>query len=215
MNVESRAQEITRTIDGLCGGTATYTITVYPLLQTFEGSLEFQNFCNNDITQNGTAEFNGTYDAQAQTFGEVALTFKNMSTTYYLVTRVMNGTWTYVRSGDSRTVTMNYAVYNSLSQDVRMVENFVLTVTAYDTYREFEVSGNFYHPDYGYVVVATPTKFVLNDGDAHVSQGVLVATGFESRKVRFTALSAATYQVEADTNGDGTYDWDSGVLNWQ
>ncbi|MFH1136509.1 MAG: hypothetical protein V1816_10555 [Pseudomonadota bacterium] len=207
-------QEITKTIEGQCGGTATYVITVYPLARTFDGTLEFQNFCNGNITQNGLVDLNGTYDAEGMTFGLVNLVFTNMSAKFFLVTRVMNGTWTYEKTGNSRTVTMNHEVYNSLAQNVHKVEDFVLTVVTGDTYRELLISGKYYHPLYGWATVATTAALTLNDGDDHVSSGVLVATGAGGRSARFTALSVQTYRIEADTDGDGVYDWDSGVLNW-
>jgi hypothetical protein len=87
-------------------------------------------------------------------------------------------------------------------------------------YVEVEIiSGRYYDPDYGYVEVYTEGPLRIDDGDDWPSDGVLVVTGDTgiaggSTMARLTALSSTTYQVEADTNGDGTYDWDSGVLYW-
>lgn len=38
--------------------------------------------------------------------------------------------------------------------------------------------------------------------------------GGGSTMARLAAFSSSTCQVEADTNGDGIYDWNSGVMNW-
>ena len=94
-----------------------------------------------------------------------------------------------------------------------------MNLTAGIDYLEFEVSGYYYDPDYGYVVISTSIPFVIYVGDYGPSVGVLVITGNTgiaggSTKARFLALSSMTYQVEADTNGDGTYDWNSGILYW-
>lgn len=81
-------------------------------------------------------------------------------------------------------------------------------------YVEFEVSGRYYDPDYGYVDFHTDTPFHIDDGDEWPSAGVLIVEGEGGTEAQLTALSSTTYIVDADTDGDGIYDWDSGVLNW-
>jgi len=80
-------------------------------------------------------------------------------------------------------------------------------------------SGRYYDPDEGYVVVSTEEAFVIYDGDDWPLQGVLVITGDTGSeggrtKARLTVLTSTTFRVEADTDVDGSYDWDSGVLDW-
>ena len=139
-------QEITKTIEGQCGGTAYYQVEVNLLTKEFWGYMEFTDFCNSNILQNGKAEFSGAYDPDTQTFGEVQLAFVDMVTSFSGVDRTMNGSWTYLKEGATRTVTMNYDVYNSVAQNIRRVEDFVLVWTLYETYKEFTVAGKFYHP---------------------------------------------------------------------
>jgi uncharacterized protein (DUF2141 family) len=86
-------------------------------------------------------------------------------------------------------------------------------------YTDFTISGLYYDPDHGYVTVSTTTPFRLYAVNSNPSQGVLIIDGRTgiaggSTKARLTAISAGTYRVEADTNGDGSYDWNSGTLNW-
>ena len=75
-------------------------------------------------------------------------------------------------------------------------------------------SGRYYDLDEGYVVVSTDSPFRVYDGDDWPSEGVLVVTGDGSTKARLTVLTSTTFRVEADTDGDGSYDFDSGDLNW-
>ncbi len=80
-------------------------------------------------------------------------------------------------------------------------------------------SGRYYDPDEGYVVVSTDTPFVIYDDDDGPLQGLLVITGDTGSeggrtKAWIEALSSTTFQVKADTDGDGFYDWESGDLDW-
>jgi len=60
----------------------------------------------------------------------------------------------------------------------------------------------------------TDTPFHIDDGDEWPSSGVFIVGGEGGTEAQLTALSSTTYIVDADTDGDGIYDWDSGVLNW-
>ena len=77
--------------------------------------------------------------------------------------------------------------------------------------------GRFYDPDYGYVVLSVEETIRTYDSDEWASSGKLILTGAEgtqggNTKIRITYLSATEYLVEADTNGDGAYDYNSGTL---
>lgn len=92
-------------------------------------------------------------------------------------------------------------------------------MTSASGYVSFTISGTYYDHDHGYVSVSTTTPFILYSGYDHPSQGVLIIDGRTgiaggSTKARLTAITASTYRVEADTNGDGSYDWNSGTVNW-
>ena len=94
-----------------------------------------------------------------------------------------------------------------------------MTLTEESSYVNVEVSGKYYDSDYGYVTITTLTPLCIYYNDSFPSDGVFVITGDTgigggSTKAQLTVLSSTTYQVEADTNGDGTYDWNSGVLDW-
>jgi hypothetical protein len=104
--------------------------------------------------------------------------------------------------------------------EVYWVRDYTMTVTEVAYYAvTFEISGSFYDPDYGFVLLSTPVPFLIDYDDDWPSEGVLVLTGDTgiaggSIEAQLTALSSITYRVEADTNGDGFYDWNSGVLYW-
>ena len=99
--------------------------------------------------------------------------------------------------------------------EVCWANNYSMTVTDGLGYEEISFTGRFYHPDYGYVSVTTPTPFRINDGAIWPYQGVLLVTGAGGAQARLTAGAALDYRVEADTDGNGDFsDYDSGWLSW-
>lgn len=88
-----------------------------------------------------------------------------------------------------------------------------MTVTDSVTYVEVEVSGEYYDPDYGYVVISTDTTLVINEGADWPSSGVLIITGENDAKARLTA-SVDTYTIDVDADGNGSYETSLGPFNW-
>jgi hypothetical protein len=56
---------------------------------------------------------------------------------------------------------------------------------------------------------------VLHDGDEWPESGTLIVTGVNDSKAKLTAMDHVTSTVEVDRDGDGAYEWDSGVMNWE
>jgi hypothetical protein len=98
------------------------------------------------------------------------------------------------------------------------LKDWILRHTHGEGYTEIvSAIGRFYDPDYGYVELSIEEGILIYAEDDRPSSGKLVLTGAEGTqggdtKIRITHLSATEYLVEADTNGDGAYDYNSGTL---
>jgi hypothetical protein len=117
-------------------------------------------------------------------------------------------------SGSLQTLTMNTLMRDEGTGKVFRAEDYVLTATVGASIVQETLSGRFYHPDYGYVVLSTLTPFSTNVDDLYPSSGELIASGGGQTRSRLTALSSSTLLIEVDTDGNGDYDYDSGTLNW-
>ena len=97
---------------------------------------------------------------------------------------------------------------------VYWAKGYSLNIFEYPGRIEVEIFGTFYHPDYGYVTVSTPDPFIVYDGDGWPNSGTLLMVGANNTKAKLTAIDETRCRIEADTDGDGVYDWDSGSLYW-
>jgi hypothetical protein len=93
--------------------------------------------------------------------------------------------------------------------------NYTITVDEYAGHVEIEIAGTFYHPDFGYITLSTPEPFVLHDGDEWPESGTLIVTGANDSKAKLIAIDHLTCTVEVDSDGDGIYEWQSDIKNWE
>jgi hypothetical protein len=206
-------------ISGTCGGNASYAIEVDTDTGAFSGQVAFNDFCEEGVTIDGSATFSGvvnvnTYELESYRFSFSYLTAISQTESY-----TMDGLVDISISGSTVIVTMDMTLQDNNLDRICKVEGYQLLLTDGDGQIEIEVSGRFYDPDYGYVDLETEQSLIINEGDDYPSSGAVVLTGElgtagGATKARLTALSASQCQVEADTDGDGVYDYQSEAISW-
>ena len=206
------------TIDGNCGGNASFTVSVDDETGDFSGSITFNSYCNDGVTISGAASFSGQVDLYTEELLEFSFSFDNLTGTSGSDSFTLDGDISFDNTVSPATMTMTMLVQDNSTGKVYKVE-YTMTLTEEANYVDVEVFGTYFDPDYGYVFITTTTPLCIYDGDDYPSDGAIVVTGSTgiaggSTMARLIALTSTTYQVEADTNGDGIYDWNSGVLNW-
>lgn len=207
------------TVSGSCGGSFTYNIQVDTDTGTFSGRLAFNSFCEEGMTMSGSANFSGVVDLGTEKLESCTVSFNAITSTYSSVSVTMGGRIHLAVSGPTSSMTMDMMVRDDGSGRVCKIENYQMDITDWGTYAEITLNGRYFDPDYGYVELETTTAFVASYADEYPHTGQLVLTGENGdaggpTRARLTALSATECQVEADTNGDGIYDHDSGVILW-
>jgi hypothetical protein len=170
---------------GSCGGTSSISMTIDDVSYSFSGTLNFNNFCEGDITLNGSASLSGTV------------------------------------SGSTINFTMNIAslvVSDKSTGLVYKAENYVTTMTTNTSvsYMTVTISGKFYHPTYGYVLVSTPDPLRYSGASIWPYSGAIKVTEDGSAPVdsaTLTALNSTQYQLDVDYGNDGIVD-SSTIGNW-
>jgi hypothetical protein len=202
------------TVYGDCGGSASYTITVNDVTGEFSGRFNYGDYCSQGVTLSGGVSFSGEVDVDTGDFLSFTFSFNNLTATSGSDSFTLRGDISYDVNDSSISVSMDMLLEDNNTRKVYWARDCTMTWTEGAGYVEFEWSGRYYDPDEGYVIVSTDTPFRVYDGENWPSEGILVVTGDGSTKARLTVLTSTTFQVEADTDGDGSYDWDSEVLYW-
>ena len=210
--------QVTDTIAGSCGGSASYTISVNDETGAFSSSFTYNNYCEGGVIISGSVDFSGQFDVATETFLTFEFSFNNLSTTLGGDSVTVKGNMSFNMTGSPIILTMTILIKDSSINRVYWVKDYRLAITEGVGYADIDISGRFYHPEHGYVTLSTEQVLRLYDLDDYPSSGILLITGKTGAeggktKARITFHSSSTYQVEADTNGDGLYD-DYGVSNW-
>lgn len=219
-NTRAALENVSDTVYGSCGGNAPFTIRVDTVTGAFTGNMTFVNYCEEGMTVNGNTTFYGTVDLNTEEIASFTFNFDNLTGTSGSESITMDGQVDYRQSGSTIYMTMNMAIQDNNKTDyVCKVEDYQMALTDRFGSSDLDISGRFFEPDYGYVVLDTLSVLSINDTADYPHSGVVTLTGNlgiagGATKARLTALSETQCQVEADTNGDGSYDYDSGAISW-
>ncbi len=198
-------------------GSASYNISVDDVTGDFSGTISFQGYCDDGDTLTGGASFSGNIDPITDAFTALSVSTSSLMVVSGADSFTIAGSLAFTAiTSVSENLSMTLNIRNDTGKVYR-IENF-LCVLMYDspslgTDSVRLVSGRFYHPDYGYVEVASASDFQFSGAADYPYAGVLVATG--SSKARLTANSdGQTFEVKADTDGNGTYETGPTVYRW-
>lgn len=203
--------------EGYCGGTMQYNLRYDDETLDFSGRFTFKDYCDEKGAKlNGTMDLSGNFDATEQ-IEYINASFKSFTITEEEDSFSLGGQVSFHFGESSDQITMNLVFYDHESSETFKMEDYQMTITyeLQSSYVErIVVSGKYYNPLNGYISFSTQTPLIYNEDDDYPSLGLFLCQGKNNTKALLTFLSPAYYQVEADTNGDNQYDWDSGQQSW-
>ncbi|MGA1867673.1 MAG: hypothetical protein ACMUJM_03900 [bacterium] len=223
LSYRALVQESEGTEIGVCGGESSYHLVIDNTKGTFSLSATFDNYCANEgVLINGTMSMRGQFNMQTASMNnsvsftnlQVILEESNTSITTTGTMAIVTEFMTF-----SCTMTMNMIMQDNLTEKTYCVDNFVLTMPPSSTTQlTFTLEGRFYDYDYGYCDISTETPFSISVDGSEPTSGTLVISGANGSGGGNTSakliIDSNSYEVQADTNGDGTYDYESGSLTW-
>jgi hypothetical protein len=208
------------TISGSCGGQATGLLQIDDVTGDFWGDLTFTNYCDSNVTLNGNTNFSGTINTTSGEFENITLSFDYLKSNDPTGSYIFDGSYSIDFINPSRfTLSMDMYLQDGSTKDVYWIKNYLLDVEDYGSYVSMNLSGQFYNPHYGYVTLTTQQNLIVGYYDQNPSSGVIIVVGENGisagpTMARLTCFPNDIFQVEADTDGDGLYDWVSGDLYW-
>ena len=209
-------QTAQETMHGDCGGSATYTMNLNDATGAFNGSMNFNFFCNQNTIISGTVGFSGQLDMGTQEPDSFSFSINMVSMTSNNQSYVMDGDVSFDVTGPIAQAAINLLMKDAANETF-WVRDYRLSITEEVDYSDIMMSGRFYHPTHGYVDLTTIEQVRIYHVYEWPSSGKLQIVGASGSRAHLTALDEYTCEIEVDENGDGTFDNPPGpiTMNWQ
>ena len=201
-------------IPGECGGSLSYTLEVDDVTGVFSGSMTFNNYCDVNTTLSGNAEFSGQLDINSGDFLNFQLSINMVTLKSGNRNYTMDGDISFDMSDTSFTASLDMLMKDNNSGQVYWANNYKLNTSEDVDFLDISLTGRFYHPAHGYVDLSTINMFRTCNSYEWPSSGQLQIVGKEDTKASLVVGSEYFFQVIADTNGDGEYNYSSGQIGW-
>jgi hypothetical protein len=200
------------TDEGPCGGTASYSMQVNETTGVFSGTFTFKSYCDSDVVITGKTTVSGTINLVTMNIEDIQFHFESLSDGNSTLRGDLDMDFTV----DPIRAEFDTYLKDNATGTVYWASNYVMNITDTGYYVDVEIiSGDYYEPDYGYVTVETPDTFRVIYTDIWPLSGTMIATGTGNTKVRLTAISNTQCQIDADLDGDDTYEWGPVTKNWE
>ena len=198
------------TLQGDCGGRQSYSIDFIVESGIFDGSFSFENYCDHGITISGETDIDGTYEVDSGDISTAHFSFGNLADGSITLDGEISIDFLH------QPITATFSAHSKDIESGRIywIKDYSMNITEFAGYIEIEIFGRFYHPDHGFVNLTTTEPFIVHNEDDWPTSGLFVIQGEKNTKAELSALDQLTCSVAIDTDGDGVFDWDSGILNW-
>jgi hypothetical protein len=195
---------------GSCGGELSYTLTLNRTTAKFSGNLIFADYCDAGIEISGQTDVDGTFETSSGAFDTASFSFDDLSDDTHTLDGKISMDFT------DKPIVATFSAYSTdkHSGQVYWLKNYSINLFELFDRVEIEIFGTFYHPDNGFVTLTTPEPFVILESDDWPVAGQLLIKGDSDTKARLIAIDQVLYRIDADTDGDGIFDWNSEILYW-
>lgn len=196
-------------IPGPNGGVANFTLHLNEATGSFSGTVVYQDFTDGWMAINGRAELQGSLDPSGQFYSRLSLSFSALSFTSseYTLTLVGSLSWGFDHNAWSEALTIDLTLIDQGNAQTYWLNNYqIQTIYGNESYTQ-TFSGRYYNHDHGYVDLETLSPLVSYYGYSWPSAGSLHFSGTLGSWVRMKCLPT-TMVLEADTDGNGTPDWE-------
>ncbi|MGA1824238.1 MAG: hypothetical protein ACMUIP_06185 [bacterium] len=209
---------------GPCGGSVTYSMRTDTQSGSCTIAATFTDYCSNEgILVDGSMNMQTQYNLQTFSMN-TTITFTNLQVVLEEdgTSVTTSGSMTMVGGLlSSITCTMNMVMKEDTTEKTYKAENVIIEMTNGISSITVTIDGTFYDYDYGSCELSTDQNnpFIIQENECTPSSGCIIVTGAdgssgESSKAKLTIIDANSYQVEADIDGDGTYEYQSGTMYW-
>jgi hypothetical protein len=198
---------------GNCGGSVSYDAEFADITGTFTGDIVFRDYCENGVTIAGDAIMVGDADVNGDEL-EVDISFTELLVRSAGESATVNGVLSATYDDPVITADIDMLTRDNRTGKLYWVENAFMSLVERDDHIEYDINGKYYDPEEGHVYFSTEIPFRVNNDDRWPSRGRQLSTGADGTKARLMVGSNEAYGVEADTDGNGSFEWQSGRKLW-
>ncbi len=183
----------------------------------FTGTASFNNFCSQGVTVSGVGDLSGNGLLSGNKFYtyQMSISFYPLNMISENDSYTANGIIQYDFTGLQIKVDMDMLLKDNSTSKVSKIDDCTMYLTQGSGYEDIDIiDGRFYHPDFGFVNISTIIPLRFGAGKIWPSTGEFIITGNAGTKARLTVLSETRYQIDADTDGNDSYEWGTGILHW-
>jgi len=197
-------------LEGSCGGDFSYTLNFNRISGQFSGNLLFTDYCDDGIIISGETDVDGTFEVNSAEFLTASFSFEDL----FDESHILDGEISMDFS--DRPIIATFTAYSEDkdSGKIYWIRDYSINLSEFTGHIEIEIFGTFYHPDNGFVTLTTSEPFVVFDEDDWPTWGQLIVQGDNDTNAQISAIDHLQYRIEADTDGDGIFDWNFGILKW-
>jgi hypothetical protein len=189
------------TVNGF-SGSFTYSISYDLVSGAFNGTISFSQYkdASTSPSVTGSIAFSGVYSQAADTFTSLNISMSSLVGSTGTKSYSLAGSVAFSTSGATKTVIISVVLTDNVSSRTYWVKDLSQTLAG----GSLTVTGTYYDPIHGFVLISTITPLTVTTIDATPTSGQLLFSGRNGTKARLTFTSGGS-TVEADTTGNGTY----------
>ncbi|WP_136513011.1 hypothetical protein [Geomonas edaphica] len=197
------------------------TITDQDTINGYSGSISYSMTASDNGTASGTivynsyksyanaplidgsVNFSATYNTSTASLSSFRMTFVNVTASTGTESVTLAGTLAISGTESTITTTITMTLTDNVTHKTYGMSNYQLVMTQSASGISMTLSGTYYDPVHGYVVISTVSPVTTSYASGVPDSGVLLFTGSNGTRARLTFTSTG-YVVEADS-GTGTF----------
>ena len=203
-------------MNGNCGGSATLSGSYDDFSGAISITANFNAYCQDNSTLSGSIAAAGNIVGSSSSgfsITNMGITISNLSATMASGDSfTADGTLSiapqsgYTSISTNSVITINMLLQDSTTSKIYKLSNYQISQTVASSNNDIVITGRYYDPDEGYIDLSTPTTIRIMSVDQWPSSGILKGTG-NSSSATITALDNTSYQLDVDTDNNGTVDY--------
>jgi len=185
----------TNMVSGSCGGSATATVTDNG--NSVSGNIAYNNFCEANVTLNGSVSFSGSFNDQTN-IASMSMSFGSLTTAEGSLSGSVSMSFNLLDSAAPMSMGMNVILTDAQTRTY-WIENYTMVITSGVSFDTVQFSGIYHDFDAGHVIINTSSPLQVDSFTGIPEAGTLNFAGANGTFADLTATGGGTYTLTVST----------------